>query len=672
MTTYSQTSINAIRFLAIDAVQKANSGHPGAPMGMAPMAYVLWRDFRTHNPRNPQWFNRDRFVLSAGHASMLLYALLHLTGYELTIDDIKRFRQWESITPGHPESNLTPGVDATTGPLGQGVSNAVGMALAESILADAYNQPDCEIVNHRTYALVSDGDIEEGVANEAVSLAGTLKLHKLICLYDDNDISIDGSTDYHLREDVPARFRACGWNTFEIADGNDLAGIAAALQKAHSSDKPTLIAVKTVIGYGSPNKGGAAASHGAPLGADEVALTRKELGWNHPPFEVPPEVYDDLRAPALERGEQAEKSWNALFGEFKRKYGDLAATFENGLARRVPAAIGDKLKQIVKDNADKPLATRSASELALQVIAAELPYFIGGSADLAESNKTAIKGRTLYQPNNRGGRAIQFGIREHAMGAISNGMALHGGVIPFAATFLVFADYMRPSVRLSALSQLQVIWVYTHDSLGVGEDGPTHQPVSHLMGLRLIPDLSVFRPADIAETAAAWNYALSNQDRPTALIFARQATPSLTALGVQPQALANCQRGGYVAADGACAAEPQIILIATGSEVALALESRAILESNNVACRVVSLPCWELFDAQDERYRDSVLPPGVKARLSIEAGATLGWQKYVGDNGASIGVDRFGASAPGQVVLEKYGFNPANVVNQALKLAGVR
>lgn len=667
---FHQKSVDAIRFLAIDAVQKAKSGHPGAPMGAAPMAYVLWRDFLKHNPRNPKWFNRDRFVLSVGHASMLIYALLHLTGYEVTLDDIKDFRQLGSITPGHPEFGLTPGVEVTTGPLGQGLSNAVGFALAENMLANSFNRPNYDIVDHYTYVLASDGDIEEGVANEAVSLAGTLNLRKLICLYDDNDMSIDGSTDLHLREDVPARFRACGWATLGPVDGNDLAGIASAIKTAQTADKPTLISVKTILGFGSPNKGNKAISHGAPLGEDEVAATRKNLGWDLPPFEVPQSVYDDMREPTLERGENAEKRWLKLVDEFKAEHPAVWQALTDAREHKVPSTLGAQLQKLADETQDT-LATRVTSSKLMNLIADELPYLIGGSADLAEANHSLIKKRTFYQPENRSGRNIQFGIREHAMGAISNGMALHGGFIPYAATFLVFADYMRPSVRLSALSHLHVIWIYTHDSIGVGEDGATHQPVSHLMGLRLIPNLRVFRPADMHEAATAWLTALHSPKTPSVIVLSRQATPPLASLGVGADAVKNNDKGAYIVA-GKTDTTPDIILLATGTEVAIALQAHQKLVADGVNSRVVSMPCWEIFEEQDERYRQSVLPSAVTARLSVEAGATLGWQKYVGLAGDSVGMDTFGASAPGAVLMKKFGFTAENVFARAQKLLKAR
>lgn len=657
-----QRCINAIRFLAVDAVQKANSGHPGAPMGAAPMAFALWDRVLKHNPADPAWPDRDRFVLSAGHASMLLYGLLHMTGYPVSIDDIKGFRQWGSITPGHPEYGRTPGVETTTGPLGQGFANGVGMALAERMLAARYNRPGLEIVDHFTYGIVSDGDLQEGIASEAASFAGTMKLGRLIYLYDDNRISIDGDTSLTFTEDVGARFRAYGWQVLGPVDGLDVDAVERALRDGQSDQaRPTLVIVRTTIGYGSPNKAGKASAHGEALGAPEVELARKQLGWEYPAFEVPGDVIEHMRG-ALVRGAQAQARWERL----RAAYADAHAADAAELARELAAGLPDGWNEAldrVHSTFDRPVATRAASGRSIAAAAAVIPALTGGSADLSESNQTFVKGRPVLSGSNYLGRNIHFGVREHAMGGISNGMALHGGLIPYCGTFLIFSDYMRASVRLAALGRYPVVFVYTHDSIGLGEDGPTHQPISQLMGLRAIPDLVVIRPADAHETVEAWRVALERRDGPTAIVLTRQALPLLDAGG----AWRGLRRGAYVLLDHA--RSPELLLMATGSEVSVALEAGHKLHAQGVAARVVSMPSWELFEAQPHDYRESVLPNAVRKRVAVEAGTRLGWERYAGLDGAIIGMTGFGASAPGATNLQKFGFTADNVFQQAMRLA---
>ncbi len=658
-------SINAIRFLSIDAVEKANSGHPGAPMGLAPTAYALWHHVLRHAPGTPAWANRDRVVLSAGHASMLLYSMLHLTGYDLPLDEIKDFRQWESKTPGHPEFGLTEGVEATTGPLGQGLANAVGFALAEKILADTYNRPGHEIVNHRTFAICSDGDMMEGVAAEAASLAGTLQLGKLVVIYDDNQISIEGDTDKAFREDVSKRYEAYGFHIVDPVDGNDLTSIVNALNAADDEpDKPTLVTVRSVIGYGSPNLAGTGAVHGKAMGGDEVALTRTQLRWDYDPFDVPSDVYDHMQS-AVERGQALSDEWHFRYDAYKEEYPELAEQFIQDILAIVPEGWDDSLNRLVGSH-DSPIATRAVSGEALHAITPSLPRLIGGSADLAESNNTEVDGRGSFSPELPGGRNLHFGVREHGMGAISNGMALHGGVIPYAATFLIFSDYMRPAIRVGALSHAPCIWIFTHDSIGLGEDGPTHQPISQLMGLRMIPNLTVIRPADADETFEAWRIAIENRHGPTALILTRQNLPQLSTLGAQSFARGYVQRGAYVIAD--TESEPEVIITGTGSETQLALGATLQLQEEGVAARAVSMPSWELFQNQPEDYRESVLPSKVRARVSVEAGTTIGWERYTGFDGATIGIDHYGASAPGDTVMANLGFTTENVANTARAL----
>ena len=660
--TTHHRAINTIRTLAMDAVQAANSGHPGAPMGAAPLAYALWTRFLRHNPADPAWPDRDRFVLSAGHASMLLYALLHLTGYDLPLDELRRFRQWGSRTPGHPERGLTPGVEATTGPLGSGVANAVGMAIAERMLAARFNRPGHAVVDHRTWALVSDGDLMEGVAAEAVSLAGALGLGKLTLLYDDNGITIDGGTGLAFAEDVGERFRACGWHVQRI-DGHDLDAIDAAIRAALAEEaRPSLIAAATEIAHGSPNKAGTSAAHGAALGAEEVRLTKEALGWPvEPAFHVPDDALAEFRA-ALAEGAARQDDWRARFDDWAREHPDAAAEWRRVTAGELPDGWEAVLPTFSPEETPA-LATRQASGKTLNALAAALPELVGGSADLASSTNTYLAGLGDFGRDSPQGRNLRFGVREHAMGGVLNGIALHGGLVPFGGTFLVFSDWMRGAMRLGAIMGCRAVYVFTHDSIGVGEDGPTHQPVEHLMALRAIPGLTVIRPADANETAAAWRVALE-RDGPTALALTRQSTPVIEKAECARDGAA---RGAYVL-DGDPARAPDVILIATGSEVALARAAAATLEGRGLAARVVSMPSWELFAEQPRDYRDEVLPPGVAARLVVEAGASLGWERYAGDRGEIMGIDRFGASAPGGEMMERYGFTAEAVAERAAAL----
>jgi len=664
--TIDALCVNTMRFLAVDAVQKANSGHPGAPMGAATMAYVLWDRFLKHNPGDPRWLDRDRFILSAGHASAMLYALLHLTGYDLSLEDIKLFRQWGSKTAGHPECERTPGVEVTTGPLGQGFANGVGMAISERWLAQHYNRRGHEIIDHYTYAIVSDGDLQEGVASEAASLAGTLRLSKLIYLYDDNDISIEGSTDITFTESVSQRFQAYGWQVVGPIDGMDIASIETAINEAQADkEHPSLIICKTIIGYGSPNKAGTGAVHGEPLGEEEVLLTRKQLGWPYKePFTVPPEALAHFRQ-AQERGQLRQAEWEGRLEAYRKAYPEDARKMEQDLGGELPDNWDEGLSGLFKAG-DKPIATRGASGLVMNAIAKNVHSLVGGSADLAPSTKTILKEHSHLSFSDYGGHNIHFGVREHAMGAIASGMALHGGIIPYTGTFLVFYDYMRPPVRLAALMGLRVIYIFSHDSVGVGEDGPTHQPIEQLIGLRSVPGLITIRPADATETVEAWKLAVSHCNGPTALITSRQSLPVLDR--TELAAADGVRRGAYVLWEAS--ASPDVIIIGTGSEVHIALEAGRGLKDNGVAARVVSMPSWELFDAQPAEYRDSILPPEIKARISIEASTTLGWQKYVGLDGITIGVDHFGASAPGKVIYEQFGLTAKHVMTEALRLTG--
>ena len=656
--------VDTIRTLAIDAVQKAESGHPGLPLGAAPMAYVLWQRFLKHNPADPEWADRDRFVLSAGHGCMLLYCLLYLTGYDLTLDDLKAFRQWGSRTPGHPEWLLTPGVEATTGPLGQGTANAIGMAVAERALAARFNRPGHEIVNHRTFAIVSDGDLMEGISGEASSLAGHWKLGKLTFLYDANQVTLDGPASMAFTEDVARRYEAYGWQVLRVEDGNtDLDAIDEALQRAtFDAGRPSIIIVRTTLGYGSPHKAGTSEAHGSPLGKEEVALTKKALGWEwEEPFFVPPEALEQFRA-AVGRGRDAQAQWEQRFARYEREFPDLAGEWRRRREGGLPQGWDSDLPVF---KAGEKEATRTAAGKVENAIAAKMPELIGGDADLGVSTNTPLKEGGNFDGQTGSGRNFHFGVREHAMAGIGNGMAYHGGVRPFVATFFCFSDYMRPSIRLAALNELPVIFVWTHDSIGLGEDGPTHQAVEQLMSLRAMPGLTLIRPADANEAREAWRAAVLHVDGPVGLVLSRQKLPVLDRGRLAPaEGLA---RGAYILAE-ASAAPPKILLIASGSEVALALQAREKLEGEGLATRVVSMPSWELFDRQPREYRESVLPTEVPARLAIEAGATLGWKRYVGDRGDSVGLDRYGASAPGEVVMKELGFNVENVVARAKAL----
>jgi transketolase len=656
MSDFETTCINTIRMLAVDAVQKANSGHPGLPMGDAPIAYVLWTRFMNYNPRDPQWINRDRFVLSAGHGSMLLYAMLYLTGYDVSLDDLKNFRQWGSITPGHPERGQTPGVETTTGPLGQGFANGVGMAIAEQYLAATFNTPGNAIIDHYIYAIVSDGDLMEGIASEAASLAGHLKLGKLIYLYDNNHISLDGPTSWTFTENVGQRFEAYGWHVQEVSDGNDVEAIDAAIRAAQAeTGRPSLIMVRTIIGYGSPNKAGTSAAHGSPLGADEVALTKENLGWpTEPAFYLPDGVVEHFRA-AGERSAQQQAAWQKIYDRWAAHNPELAATWQQMVSGDIPTV---ELPAF----SDAQIATRSASGKVINAFAPFLPGLIGGAADLDSSTRTYIKGSDNFEAGEYQNRNMRFGVREHAMGGIVNGMATYPGLIPYSATFLTFSDYMRPSIRLAAMSDLAPIFVFTHDSIGLGEDGPTHQPIEHVMSLRLIPHLDVIRPADAYETAAAWDCAIRNREHPTVLVFTRQNVPVLDPASGMKDGVA---RGAYVLSD-VPDGKPAVILIATGSEVHMALEAQKQLAAQGVAARVVSMPCWERFERQPADYRNRVLPPAIKARVAVEAGVTTGWQKWVGAEGEIVGVDRFGASAPYKVIYQQFGLTPEHIVERTL------
>ena len=664
-----QLCINTIRTLTIDAVQKANSGHPGLPLGAAPMAYVLWTRFMRYNPRNPKWENRDRFLLSAGHGCMLLYSLLYLTGYDLSLDDIKSFRQWGSKTPGHPEYGLAPGIEITTGPLGQGFGNGVGMAMGAAHLAAKFNQKDLPLIDHYVYAIVSDGDLMEGVASEAASLAGHLKLGKLIYLYDDNHVTIEGFTDLAFSEDVPKRFEAYGWHTSTVADGNDLAAIEAAIRDAQSvADRPSLISVKTTIGYGMPTAGTRKA-HSDPPGEEAVRETKRHLGWpEDKQFYVPDEALAHFRK-AIERGAEQENEWKEMVRSYAEKNGELGTLWQQTMSGELPP---DWEKHLPTFENAEPVATRVASGQVINALAPHMPMLIGGSADLGVSNNTDIKDGGSFEAGSYGNRIIHFGVREHAMGATLTGMSLNGGLIPYGGTFMCFSDYMRPAIRLACLSGVQVIYVFTHDSIGLGEDGPTHQPVEHLAALRAIPHLFVVRPADVHETREAWRLAILRRHAPTALALTRQKVPLIDR---KVYASADgLRRGGYVLAEavstgsGSDRVVPKLILIATGSEVSLALAAREKLQQDGIPTRVVSMPCTELFDEQTQEYRDEVLPPSVGARLSIEAAVRQGWDRYIGPQGDAICLDRFGASAPGDVALKNLGFNIENVLTHAKRL----
>jgi transketolase len=661
-----QLCINTIRTLSLDAVQKANSGHPGLPLGAAPMAYVLWTRFLRHNPKNPKWENRDRFLLSAGHGSMLLYSLLHLTGYDLPLDELKNFRQWGSKTPGHPEYGLTPGVEITTGPLGQGFANGVGMAMGAAHLGAKFNKESFPLIDHYVYAIVSDGDLMEGVSSEAASLAGHLQLGKLIYLYDDNNVTIEGFTKLAFSEDVPRRFEAYGWHTLTVEDGNNLDTIEAAIREARSvGTKPSLISVKTIIGYGMPTAGTRKAHSDAP-GEEAVRETKRHLGWpEDKQFYIPDEALKRFRE-ALDRGARQETEWNALVEKYEQQDPELGRQWRSMMKGELP---GDWETHLPNFKDAKPMATRVASGEVINALTPHLPMLIGGSADLGVSNNTDIKGGGDFEAGSYDGRIIHFGVREHAMGSTLTGISLNGGLIPFGGTFLTFSDYMRPAIRLAALSEVQVIYVFTHDSIGLGEDGPTHQPIEHLAALRAIPKLFVIRPADPAEVSEAWRLAILRRHAPTALALTRQKVGLIDrTLYSSAEGL---RRGGYILAEAEAQPSgrlPQLILIATGSEVSLALEAREKLQAEGIPTRVVSLPCWELFEEQSRDYRNEVVPPGVTARLGIEAGVCQGWDRYVGPQGDVICLDRFGASAPGDVAMRELGFNVENVLKHAKAL----
>ena len=678
--TLDERCVNTLRFLSVDAVQKANSGHPGLPLGAAPMACVLWTRFLKHNPANPHWFDRDRFVLSAGHGSALLYSLLHVTGYSVSLEQLKQFRQWGSLTPGHPDRGLTPGVEVTTGPLGQGFGNGVGMAVAEAHLAARYNRAGFDIIDHFTYGIVSDGDLMEGVASEAASLAGHLKLGKLIYLYDDNCVTLSAGTDITFTEDRARRFESYGWHTESVGDGNDLAAIDQALRAARAeTGRPSLILVRTHLGYGSPNKQDSFEAHGSPLGEEEVRLTKRNLGWpTEPTFFIPDEALACFRQ-AVERGAAAEAAWNGHLSAYAQAFPDLSRELEQIIGGGLPANWDADIPVFPPDA--KGMATRVASGKVMNAVAPRVPALMGGSADLDPSTHTALTGLGDFEPpgasarDRQGsegggwscaGRNVHFGVREHGMGALMNGLAAHGGTMPFGSTFLVFSDYMRPAIRLAALMGLHVVYVFTHDSIALGEDGSTHQPVEQVAGLRSVPQLVVIRPCDANETALAWRVALETRDRPVAMILTRQNVPTLDR--TRFAAADGLRRGAYVLAD-APNGKPDLILIATGSEVGLIIGAAQKLQAQGIQARIVSMPSWELFDAQLVEYRDAVLPPSIGARLAVEAGASQGWHRYTGDHGDVLGVDRFGASAPGDVVLREYGFTVDNVCKRALAMA---
>lgn len=663
MTMIEQRSINTIRTLSIDAIERASSGHPGLPMGAAPMAYTLFTDFMNHNPKNSTWFNRDRFVLSAGHGSMLLYSLLHLSGYDVTMDDLKNFRQFNSRTPGHPEVLDTDGVEATTGPLGQGVAMAVGMAMAEAHLAAKYNKENFPIVDHYTYSLVGDGDIMEGISHEAASLAGHLGLSKLIVLYDSNDISLDGDLDRSFSDNTGKRFEAYNWQVIRVEDGNDLTEIRNALKEAKANTKqPTLIEVKTIIGYGSPNKSNSSASHGAPLGEEEVKLTKAYYKWEDEPFTVADDVYQDFQTKVVDKGAKLESDWNRLFEAYKSEHPQLGIELEHALENKLSEGWDKELPTYQEDK--DILATRAASSDIINALSKTVPNLFGGSADLASSNNTMMKEFDDFTKESYDGRNIWFGVREFAMGAALNGMALHGGLKVYGGTFFVFSDYLRGAIRLSAIMNTPVTYVFTHDSIAVGEDGPTHEPVEQLPSLRAMPNLSVIRPADGNETQAAWRLALESTDKPTTLVLTRQGLPTLP--NTVENAYEGVKKGAYVLNDAQ--GTPDAILLATGSEVKLALEAQKVLLDENIDVRVVSMPSWDRFEKQDNTYKNTVLPPDIKKRVAIEMASSLGWERYVGDQGKVIAVDNFGASGKGDIVVKEYGFTVDNVIKHVKAL----
>jgi transketolase len=661
-SSLQERAINTIRFLSADAVQRANSGHPGMPMGAAAMAYTLWTRHLRFNPENPQWWNRDRFILSGGHGSMLLYSLLHLTGYEVSLDDIKNFRQWESKTPGHPECFKTAGVEVTTGPLGQGLANCVGMAIAEAHLAAVFNRARYKVVNHNIYGIVTDGDLMEGLSSEAASLAGHLKLGKIILLYDDNRISIDGSTELTFSEDRGARFEAFGWHVQKIVDGNDVESVDAAISRAKNDPRPSLIMCKTHIGFGMPNKQDTAKAHGEPPGEEELDGAKKNLGWPlQPRFYIPDDVLNHFREVG-KLGKTIESEWQSIFDAYAKEYTEFAAELTRRMKNELVSEWESDLPTFPVDA--KGMATRVASGKTINAIAMKIPELIGGSADLTPSNKTWIDGSPSFQAETPNGRNIHYGVREHAMGAIVNGMAAHGGILPYSATFLMFSDYMRPAIRLSALSRHHCIWVFTHDSIGVGEDGPTHQPIEHLAALRAIPNLIVVRPGDANEVVETWRVAISNNKQPILLALTRQNIPIIDR--AKYASASGLSKGAYILAD--LGKEPEIILMASGSELDLIIKAGEKLHEQGVNVRLVSFPSWDLFRVQSQEYRDSVLPPKIKKRLVVEAGVVQGWERWVGDNGKYLCIDRFGVSAPAEVLFEKFGFTVENVVELAKSL----
>lgn len=657
MAQIDKLCADAIRVLSAEAVQKAKSGHPGMPMGAADMAYALWATQMKHNPKDPKWINRDRFVLSSGHGSMLEYSLLHLCGYGLTMDDIKQFRQWGSLTPGHPEYGHTVGVETTTGPLGQGIANAVGFAIAEAHLAAKFNRPGYPVIDHYTYCILGDGCMMEGISGEACSLAGTLKLNKLIALYDDNEISIEGDTNIAFREDVPARYRAYGWNVIDVRDGNCWKQVSDAIELAKHSDAPTLIDCHTSIGFGSP-RAGMASAHGEPLGPDNLEATKEALGWPcKEPFTVPAEVYEHI-AELMKKNEQAEADWQKLFSDYREAYPDLAGAWDFWFSEELPLDLMNDKDLWAFEGKE---ATRASSGTVLNKLAARIPNLFGGSADLAPSNKSYTKGRGDFSAEDRSGCNMHYGVREHAMSAISNGIALHGGLRPYCATFFVFSDYMKNGMRMSALMKLPVTYILTHDSIGVGEDGPTHQPVEHLAGLRAMPGLNVFRPADSREVAAGWILSQTTH-APTALVLTRQNLPLYEHSG------ADALKGGYIISD--CEGTPDVLLMASGSEVEQCVEAQGILAGQGVKARVISMPCFELYEQQSDEYKESVMPKSIRARVAVEAAVSFGWHKYVGLDGATVTLDHFGASAPAAELFKNFGFTGENVANTALKVLG--
>ncbi len=663
-TNINQLCIDTIRTLSIDAIEAAKSGHPGAPMGCAPMAYTLWNKFLSHNPADPEWINRDRFILSNGHASALLYSILHLSGYAISLEDIKNFRQWESKTPGHPEYNLSCGIEMTTGPLGQGFAHGIGMAIAERWMAHRYNQPNFNIINHNTYAIVSDGDLQEGVASEAASIAGTLQLGKVIYLYDDNDISIEGNTDITFVEDVKKRFESYGWQVVGPIDGMDTEDLSAAIDIAKQEEtRPSLIICRTTIGYGSPNKANTSGVHGEPLGPEETLLTKAQLGWKYDkPFSIPPEVESHFNC-LRNKSAESQNAWSQLFAEYERNYPLQAKNFKLEISGELPVGWDEGLDDLFKDSTIT-MSTRDAGGRVMNAISEEVPILLGGSADLAPSTKTILNNKSDFSATNYSGNNFHFGVREHAMGALANGMALHGGTIPYTATFLLFSDYMRPPMRLAAMMGLRVIYIFTHDSIGLGQDGPTHQPIEQLLSLRAIPNMVVLRPADATETAEAWKIAVSRMNGPTVIVLSRQNLPILDRHKFKPSA--GVHKGAYILHDSLQPA--QAIILSTGSEIELALEAAKLLESEEIHVRIVSMTSWELFDQQPLMYQHEVLPPHIRSRVSVEAATELGWERYTTSDGTNIGISRFGASAPSDVIYSNLGLTAEKIVDEVKKL----